>query len=546
MLGKSVRKEKNVIKEIPMPVQFVNRVWKRIPVSTKITFFTTFTVGVLAHVFMITNKLPAHDDIWMLFSPLRFEAYGRWFAFFPTLISSSFSMPGVNALLALVYLSAAACVVTALLRIGEPLLCVLVGLVMVVFPSVAASMICMAGVDGNFFAMMLSCLAVYLASKYRFGFAAAFVLITLAMGVYQIYFAMAAGLFVLVLLIAVVDLQPVKTALLNGAKYVGVLIASMGAYFVMVRLTATELVPYQGLDSMGKINIAEIPSMVIASYTEAARFFLRNSLKVHYRYMGVFWGIAFLAVAGLIVWIIIHRKIHTSAARTVLLGVLVLILPLAANIVFLMGSGKVHMLMMYGLVLIPIGMLALLSVASQIRAEGLPTETPQGFRMVGLWAVPVLSWAIIGVLLVSSFGYGIKSNQAYFRQYLAYEQAFSFSSQLLSRIANTQGFTPDDEILLVGVQQELTVRNAFIEIEPFALFTDPKVRGESPEFMLYGAYPPFLKYYMGVNQTVVRWIGGDPPAGLTTEQIKQIEEMPIYPEEGSIHRVGESIVVKFS
>lgn len=45
--------------------------WKRIPSYLKVTFLSAIIIGILVHGFMLSNKLPNHDDLGQLFDSMN-------------------------------------------------------------------------------------------------------------------------------------------------------------------------------------------------------------------------------------------------------------------------------------------------------------------------------------------------------------------------------------------------------------------------------------------------------------------------------------------
>ena len=91
-------------------------------------------------------------------------------------ISSFYNLPWVNGLLALVFLGLTAVVITELFSIRKPLAAALAGAVLASFPAVTGTFVFVYTIDGYMIALFLSCLAVLLAVKVRWGFAPAILL----------------------------------------------------------------------------------------------------------------------------------------------------------------------------------------------------------------------------------------------------------------------------------------------------------------------------------------------------------------------------------
>ncbi|MCL2811728.1 MAG: glucosyltransferase domain-containing protein [Clostridia bacterium] len=221
---------------LDLPDAACQKIWKRIPSYTKTTFFSAIASGLLTHTFMFTNKLPGWDEFWQLFHTMHYPQSGRWLQWLPAAFSTSWSMPWVNGLLGILYLSFSACLIGALLKIKTPLYCVLLAGIIQVFPLNASTFAFMQCADAYFFALLLSCLAAYLTVRYRFGFCAGIGLLACSLGIYQSYFPIAAGLFVAVLILDVLSGEDQKRILLHGGLHAATLAAGMVLYLLVARI----------------------------------------------------------------------------------------------------------------------------------------------------------------------------------------------------------------------------------------------------------------------------------------------------------------------
>ncbi|MCL2544402.1 MAG: glucosyltransferase domain-containing protein [Clostridia bacterium] len=518
--------------QLESPGAAAQKWWKRIPAHIKITFFAAVVIGFLTHTFMLTNKLVNHDDVEQLFHTMHYAIEsGRWLLWLPAAFSTSWAMPWVNGVLGILYLAVAACFIAALLRIKTPLYCVLLAALMVTFPAIAATFAYMNCADAYFFAVMLNCMAAYFTVRYRFGFCAGALLLACGLGIYQAYFSVAAGLFVAVLILDLLRGEGAKRTLLRGALYAGTLAAAMAAYFVMVRLTAGDnLTSYQGINEMGRIRPSHLPILVRRAYEGVSHYFVDNRYSDHFPAMRYLFLILGAASVGLFGWLVARKKTYRNLGGFLLLCLLAVLFPLACNLVFIMQGVAFypHLLMIYGLILLPVFCLALLQrTGEEINKGAKPSR--------GNHIVAGVSWVVALSLALSAFGNWTRSNQAYFKLHLVYEQGYAYSNTLLTRIQHAEGYTGEEEIVFVGVPQ---VRYAVKPVWDLYGMT-----GIPDTLMQMHTYVDFLRYYLGNAQQIVR-----PSQQRLAEMglAEIVEGMPLYPEEGSILRAEGRIVVRFS
>jgi len=515
------------------PAASVYAVWQRIPLKIKVTYLSAFAIGLLTHAFMLTNILPNHDEIYLLVgNPDHFFA-GRWFLKYPTAISSIFSMPWVNGILSITYISIAACLVVLLTKISKGLYCALVAGVMITVPTVASTLTYMQLADAYFFALMLACLAAFLAERYKYGYIAAVVPLVLSLGIYQSYFGVTAGLLLIILLRNILrDGSAPKKVLLNGVKYLGTLAAGMALYLVVVRLTtpAAGLSTYQDMERMGLVSLSELPASILSAYRWVVGYFALDLRNFHFPFMPVVFVISFLLCAALLALWCVRKKIHKEPLKMALLLVLLVLLPLGCNIVYLMGAFWVHDLMVYGTVLIPVFLLLIVD----LYADDSFSKKKKDAALF-LKAATLSCWVLTASVALCIFNYWITSNQAYIKLSYAYEQTYAQSLLLVSRIQAVDGYTGDTEIVLVGTPR---LENGIPELNDITITAAYGVE-------LFGdwSYAYYLQRYLNVTQKITFLRDG---AISDQETAAIIAAMPLYPDAGSVSLINGKIFVNFA
>ncbi len=147
------------------------------------------------HIFyMFTHKLPNWDDLNNIDAPGSQDYLGRWFLKYIHPLGSQYSIPAVHGLLFIVFLAIAACFVVEIMQIKSMTGAVLVPAVMVTFPSVVSTMTFMFMAHTSGIAIMMTCAAVYIMRRYKYGWLPCIVMLICVMGTYQSYISIAIGL----------------------------------------------------------------------------------------------------------------------------------------------------------------------------------------------------------------------------------------------------------------------------------------------------------------------------------------------------------------
>lgn len=511
------------------PETFLIQLWNRVPKYIRLTFFTAIILGLAAHLYMFTNKLPNHDDLNGLFGLDYGVEFGRWFA--PTImrVTGNLSMPWLIGSLSLLCLAGTACFAVSLLRIRHSVGCILTAAIITMFPPVAATFTYMFLAGAYFFGVLMASAGAWVTVRWRKGFLLGIPMIALAMGLYQAYFSVAAVLMVGALLFETLDGQETFTALfLRGMKLAGTLAAGLVVYMGMVYITTrnVKLVDYQGISSMGKISLPEIPYRLKQCVETYFTFFIKDSYQIHFGFLRYLLPLAFLSAAVLI--FILLRQRNLGKERVVLIGCLVVVYFFAANIIYMMNSEYVHALMIYGLcfaLLLPIGISDYL-IDIPIKGYNVNMRT-------------YLSWIIIVIMSATAYSYYLADNEAYFQQHMSFQQILAYSNRLVLRIESCEGYEAGMDVVLVGSRHRES-----------ALYPTTKQEGSKltgvmamADYRACWTYDRILRAFCGFTDTV--YIEGSTQESNAAAS-EVVQSMPIYPQTGSCQVIDGQIIVRLN
>lgn len=518
-------------KKIPTPGQVLEQLLHRIPRYIKLTFIAACIMGVITHLYMLTNKLPNHDDVGHLFSASYGTPSGRWFL--PAVLQwdGNYSMPWLIGMLSILCLAITACFVVSILRIRSPLGCTITSAILVSFPSVTATFTYLFTADAYFFGAMLAALGAYLAVRsFKLSIPASVLAITLSMGIYQSYFPVAAVLMVGALIFETLDGEKtVRQLIWKGAKLVAVLAASMAAYMIIVRITTRQmgLVDYMGISSMGQLSLSQLPQLIVKCYTEYWNVLMRDTYGLHFRFLR--WLMALTGVGTVALLAVVLRKRKLGILRTVLVVALVLLYPLAGNLIHIMTAGmQVHMLMIYGMAFLLVAPIAMVEYSAELM------DTRFTIKQT---VCAVISWVILGSMALTAYSYVVTDNKAYLKMEITLQQGIAYSNRLLSAIEGCDGYRRGLPVVLIG--SNVYTGNLY----PVNNLNEVKVTGALglAELRTSYTYQYFLRYYLGYTEAVYL---ADSDLAISLADREEVKAMPVYPEDGSIQILDETIVVK--
>lgn len=548
--------------------------WQRIPSYIKVTFLSSAVIFLLTHAFVMTNRFLIADDILGLFHPFprglaRFNnSSGRFFGFFQgeVIRGSAFGMSWVQGMFSCLYLSLSACFVVSCFKIKRKIFCILTAAMMTTFPTVITAMTFISGADGVFLCLLLVCAAAYLANRFKFGFLPAIVLITLSMGIYQAYYPVAASLMLGVLILDLLDKSvEIRHVLIKALKFSAALLGGMLLYFIVVHFAVDTLGAYMGIDQMGQLGqVVQTEQEASAgfltqwltgffylsarAYHRVAQYFLANPYSLHNNATRIA-NVVIVATALIILVPLVHKTVNIK--RISILLPMLLLLPLSAAFIYVMSPIHVHLLMIYGLVILIIFVIALLDIAE---------KRDFAFKFYERLST-ILGYVAIAALIVVCLNYWRVANQTYFRMHMAYEQSYAFSNRLISRIESVEGYSLNKTVMFVGDPST----NMYTPQEQYLAelnYIVPPLDVNLPGIAQRQIFPIYMQRFLAFKQDMVfveRHILVDLHdygfEGLSPMHeasflydigiLDEIKNMPLYPDYGSVRVIDEWVVVKF-
>ena len=206
-------------------------------------FVFSVIFGGVAHLYKMVNWLPNWDSLVFRKDPQHMESLGRWFLSFASKLSTDYEVPWLNGLLAIAFISVSAVLICETFDIKSKISAALIGAVTVTFPTVISTFTYTYVVDSYALSFLFVCIAVYLLThKGKISAAAAVLLLTLSLGIYQAYITTAIALLTASLLTELLtskDKAKTLTSLKKALKYIVCgIIAFLLYYVIQLAVTA--------------------------------------------------------------------------------------------------------------------------------------------------------------------------------------------------------------------------------------------------------------------------------------------------------------------
>ena len=508
--------------------------------AARTAFLSAFLAGVFCHAHAMILNLTAYDAVILKGFDNPF-ASGRWaqgliFKYLETAMGI-FSLPFVNGLLGILFIALAAMLAVKALKISERLIAGFCGVIMAVFPTAASTFGYVFVVAAYFFALLLNVAAIYIMERRQslLTLLLSAGLIAFACGLYQAYFSTAAVFAVSILIVDLFRVRDgeIKPIIVKAFWFLGALALGIAAYLVanrlILRALGMEMCNYQGMSSMGSIELSKLPAMIARAYSEffdLCWYYINGHI-----FMRKLTALFLVLAAIVIVAELIRRK--PSVKALVCFAAMLSIFPLAADLVYLMSSGEgfwVHVLMRYSLVFTFVMPAALIDKCSVLAA---PPHTHTRARTLLCGALSAL---LAVVMLLIPSGYVYDNNLGYLNMDLLQRETEAYFTVLTTQIKSTEGYTDELPVAYIGEFQK----------EDKSFGTLPFV--EDVDLAFFNFLPPSILNTYTWREFVAIHIGFSPEVvdGAQFKDSAEVAAMPCYPDQGSIRLVDGVIVVKFA
>lgn len=511
--------------------QMIAKIYKSIPNRRKKVFLFSIFWGVVSHIYILTNLLYNHDGVVNMYIDTDALTSGRWLLKYATSLSGPMQTPSVIVLFSLVFLACLNCGIIESFEIKSSLHMFVVSGLVITFPTVVCTFSYLFTADAYFLSALLAVLAVYAAKKLDKGWIISVLFLACSMGIYQAYFSYASGMFAAMILCMLLDTDLAWDHVLKeGLKYVFVLLAGIGLYYVLLqlclKLNHTALSAYRSIDQMGKYKLHEIPSLLAVTFQEMIVFYfvkgtyswVPDLLVTVNRIIGCIMAVMFA-------WLSYRKKVYKNVARLLLCVLVMILFPLAVNFMQIANpQEKPHVLMIFSYVIFYILFLKLTELTIQ--------EIKTNFLQV---AVMFFCNLLCAVVLYRGY---LLTNEGYLRLQLTYESTYAFANRLVASIENNGNY---DSNIPVWISGNFNYTAYPFKREAFSEMTD--LTGIFSDYITYSdvQLKHFLDHTLNIRYTE--------PQLQFVDVIKGSEEyrnMSCYPYENSIRMIDGVLVVKLS
>ena len=505
-----------------MPEQMFKKIQKNILPQWKMCFLSALIMGIVAHLYKITNWLPNWDSLVFRYDAQNMLALGRWFLPVVCAPSSFYDLPWIAGLFAIVFHALGAVCICKALDIRKNTTAILIGALVATFPTVTSVMMYNYVADGYAIAFLLSCIAALLATKEKPNYVTAAIIIAFAVGAYQAYITVTIMILLVYLIGQLLKKESdLKKLIIKSISFLVTGAAGMMLYYLillgLLKITGTTLLEYQGFDNAAAfegINVLEALYVIKNSFTS---YFFDFTKGINT--FAVINIMVFVAIIVLYLVDIIRNKLSTL--KIVMFLICVAFLPIGASVLVFMNSViDYHNLMKMGFV-----MFYMLLVIQYEKAEFKNVK----LNLAKLWAILVLT-----VLVV--FNQTIIANVSYHKLHIAYEKSYGILIRIADRIEQTEGSEKCGKIAIVGHLEESEAYGVSLPPDMTGT-TDGLILRADDEVVGQSVMCSAINDYCSKDYIFIHGAEKD-------EIIKKTAHMNNWPGKNSIEIIDDVIVVK--
>lgn len=488
-----------------------------------------FISGLIAHGYIMFSYSPNKDEFISIFHHGSGYDFGRWFhtmiGNFMFRIDGCYSMPWLNGLIYISFISLAAILFADPFDIKNKLLKYLFMVLFMVFPVTTATLSYMATAPFYAFGIFLVALAFFVSAKYKYGFVFGIFSLCCSIGIYQAYFSLLATFVFFLFFMKLLSDETFKDSFVRAIKHVFMLVAGLVLYFAVNKLIIltkqVKMTDYQNLSEMGNYSASSLAHAFGKCYTDFFKTFTQDYYYIFpYRFLNIVLSVAWVIFVVGLVYLMVTCLKKKWLNAIFILGLTSLI-PFAIFLINLMCAeflDGIYTLMCYSAFFMLAGPML---VVDRVCA-----------RKLKLTKIAVRT--VETVLFLVIFLYVKYANMAYLGYNIHYEQAYFEFSSLATRIRSVEGYDNMIPIVFVGKYEDTSRlwELRYADALPGAYNTEYVMNGEERR-------ANFFRFFLGFNYS----------EAYPSEELLEcasFKEMPSYPDDGSIKLVNDQIIVKFS
>ena len=382
--------------------------------------------------------------------------------------------------------------------------------------------------DVYMFGILLMTLGSYICIKMKRGYIYAIIPVLISLALYQSYICFFIGIIMLFYIKEILDNKNTKEIFIRGLKSIITIIVSLIIYAISLKVVtlvtgiglANKYNSVSGIGNFGSIN--NMFNLLIGTYQYTYHYIINPS--TYYKTIVSILNILMLIIA-IGICILSSRKNKLKNGNKYLLLILTLLLPFGINMVYFIGKGIEHELMIYSLFLLYVFMIAMLEYVNNHKS----TKNKNPIKYITYFTN-------ISLFLIIFSGV-IYSNQCYLKKNLEFDTTLTTMNRVVDRIEQIEGYeVGKTKVAIIGslANSKLSLKRREFDYEAVGL-------GENFSLTYYKNYKQYFENYLSYPINIV------PEEKSEKYKNKQaVKKMKEFPHKDSIKMIGDTIIVKLS
>lgn len=504
-----------------------NAIWERrmkaIPRPVRAAFLACVILGFVVHLYAFTNMIPNSDGLSRMYDTQQMTVSGRWFLHYASMIHGFVQAPALIGALSVLFLALSAALTADVLGIRGVFAGIAVGASFVMIPALSYTFLYLFTASAYAFAVLLAVGAVWLLRKKKRGFVPAAVLLACSMGTYQAYFAVAASLALMGVILDLLDREKsLKITVREGLRALGMLAAGAviygGILFVFLKVKHLELLDYRGISAMGAgFSVGSLLRNLMAATKQLIAYFLIPSAAFSNGALALGNMILLLLAAAAGIAMAVRQKLWQEPARLALLIVGTVLLPVSCNFTRLLSELSPNLCYSFAMVYV-------FAVTILDRAERPKLGGPVRKVACCAFALVVLVNAQICNLVYTSSATAHRATEA-------------FATNLVARVEQTPGYRSDLEVVIIGAFPRSIYHSTspmFAPVEHYSCLSDTVLQLNKHVYS-------YLNDWLNVP-----WKEPQEDVMIAISDSEEFQAMPLYPDDGSVKIEDGRVIVKLA
>ena len=419
-----------------LPEKIIRKLKNYILPQWKVCFLSAIVIGLVTHLYKITNWLPNWDSLVFRYDAQNMLSMGRWFLPVASGISSFYDLPWLTGLMAILFHALGAVAIVEIFKVKKAVTACLIGATVVSFPTVTSVMMYNYVADAYALSFLFAVLAALFLTKEKPKYLISVILIALSVGIYQAYITVTIMLLLCFLIVKALSKDTkIKELFLWVGKFLLTGALGMALYYLaltlILKLTKITLLDYQGFGDAASLSGIDIFASLYTIKESFLGYFFDFSNGINaFSLINIV-----IVIAAVILYLAYIIKNKIGVLKSVIVVVFVALLPIGASVLsFLNSSIDYHNLMKMGFLIF---YLLFILIYEKIDFEKI------NFQAIKSWSVLVISVVLI-------FNYIVIANVSYHKLNMSYEKSIGTLNRIADRIEQTDGANACDSILVLG------------------------------------------------------------------------------------------------